>query len=94
MTTRTMRNPRTGEVRESEEGESDLQLRNQGFVLEGGGASGEAGEDYEALTVAELHERANAAGLDVKRSGGEEGSPLKADYVRVLKRHDKKAQNA
>jgi hypothetical protein len=90
--TRVMRNPRTGETREVEDGASDRTLRNQGFVLkqaDAGAAGGEA--DYETLTVDELKARAADAGLDVKRSGGEEGAPLKADYVRALKRHDRKS---
>lgn len=92
---RTMRNPKTGEVRQVAEGEDDLQLRNDGFVLEDSGSTGRESEDYESLTVDELKTRAAEAGVEVSRSDGESGSPLKSDYVRTLRRHDRKAaQNA
>lgn len=46
-------------------------------------------EDYEAWTVDDL--RAEAGDLTVKRGDGEDGQPLKADYVKALKSRDKKA---
>lgn len=43
--------------------------------------------DFESLSKSKLEEAAEAAGLTVTRSDGEEGDPLKDDFVAALKRH-------
>ena len=44
------------------------------------------------LTKPELEEMATAQGVTVNRSGGEEGAPLKEDFVRALRRAARKAE--
>lgn len=45
-------------------------------------------DDFESMTKDDLAERANAANLDVKATG-ESDEPLKADYVKALRKHAK-----
>lgn len=40
--------------------------------------------DYAAMSKAELVEEAEARGLTVRRADGDDGVPLKADYIRAL----------
>jgi len=47
-------------------------------------APGEA-KDWDSLTKAELEAEAEKRGLTVKRGDGEDGDPVKADYVKALK---------
>lgn len=50
--------------------------------------------DYEGQTVADLKEEAERRGLDVTRGDGEDGAPLKADYVSALEKSDKGGASA
>lgn len=50
--------------------------------------------DYESQTVADLKEEAERRGLDVTRGDGEDGAPLKADYVSALQKSDKGGASA
>jgi hypothetical protein len=53
------------------------------------------GEDVEAEDVHEYEDwlvddlRAEAADLDVQRGDGQDGEPLKADYVKALRKRDR-----
>jgi hypothetical protein len=49
------------------------------------GGKGAASEDLESLSKDELKELAAAKGVTVEREDGEEGEPLKSDYVTALK---------
>lgn len=46
-------------------------------------------EDFDSMTKDDLVERTRSQNLDVKRSDGEDGEPLKEDYVKALKRASK-----
>lgn len=61
-----------------------------GEADESGTVSGLSREELEDLPVDELREHAERLALDVKRSDGEEGRPLKADYVKALSRKAKR----
>lgn len=50
--------------------------------------------DFESWSIGDLRSRADKLDVVVKRGRGEEGPPLKADYVRVLKREERKARAA
>lgn len=52
-------------------------------------ASGDGAEDYESMTKDDLAQLASDRGVEVKRAGGEDGDPLKGDYVKALKKHAK-----
>lgn len=49
--------------------------------------SADGGDDYDGWTVDEL--RAEAGDLDVRRRDGGDGAPVKADYVKALRKRDR-----
>src|SRR5687768_6298931 len=54
--------------------------------------AGEGDTDFDSWTKPDLEAEADSRGLTVKRSGGEDGEPLKQDYVRALRRAERKAR--
>ena len=45
--------------------------------------------EYEDWLVDDLRAEAEAADLDVQRGDGEDGDPLKADYIKALRKRDR-----
>jgi hypothetical protein len=91
----TYTNQRTGQAIQVPDMSDDVNLRNQGFRPASGKAATKAATtpepaDYEANTVEELRTLADQRQVEVKRGDGEDGAPLKADYVKALKRQDRR----
>jgi hypothetical protein len=74
---------------------TEEKLAKRGGAATGRGTTGgNETIDYAAKTVDELKELATARQLEVKRSDGQEGAPLKEDYVAALKRDDRSKRRA
>lgn len=59
-----------------------------------GGSSGSGQTNYSRMGISSLRRRADEQGVEVTRADGQEGEPLKSDYVQALEQHDQQSQQS